>query len=187
MRSRTKNGRSSRATDPIFLIVSLDRRTFRRSAQSVASISCVSTSIHDERGVITGDRKKIHDKLFHLEHKLDALEDESQFVATDRMSGARDLVLAYGVAGNAARDAVDALRAKNHAVNLCVVECLWPMPEKAIRRAAEGCDRVIVPEHNFGQYARELERILPGKKIAKIARVDGGLISPSRIVEEVAS
>lgn len=144
-----------------------------------------TTSIHDERGIITGDRTKIAQKLDHLEAKLPHNAEDVALVESDVQDGAGDLVLAYGVAAMAARDAVDSLRAEGRAVSLCVPYTLWPLPSDAIRTAARGCKRVIVPEHNFGQYAREVERLLPQCEVVHINRVDGGLVTPGRIAAGV--
>jgi 2-oxoglutarate ferredoxin oxidoreductase subunit alpha len=45
---------------------------------------------------------------------------------------------------------------------------------------------VVVVEMNLGQYVREIERILPAKKIDFLGRMDGNLITP-RQIEEVVS
>jgi 2-oxoglutarate ferredoxin oxidoreductase subunit alpha len=45
---------------------------------------------------------------------------------------------------------------------------------------------VVVVEMNLGQYVREIERILPDKKIDFLGRMDGKLITP-RQIEEVVS
>jgi 2-oxoglutarate ferredoxin oxidoreductase subunit alpha len=145
-----------------------------------------TTSMHDERGLLTGDAAKIVAKLTHLERKIPGDSDDVVHFDRDDGPGAPDvLVLAYGVAACAAREAVEATRAEGRAVRLLVPYTLWPVPERAIREAAAGCRRVVVPEHNFGQYAREVERVLPGVEVAKVTRIDGGLLTPAAIAAEV--
>lgn len=146
-----------------------------------------TTSIHDERGVITTDRGTIQAKLEHLERKLTEASPGVVLATTDRVDGADTLVVAYGVAAEAAREAVDALRADGCPTNLFVPLTLWPMPEARLREAAAGCRRVVVPEHNFGQYAREVERVLPGVEVVRVNRIDGRLLSPDRIREAVVA
>jgi 2-oxoglutarate ferredoxin oxidoreductase subunit alpha len=43
--------------------------------------------------------------------------------------------------------------------------------------------RVLVVEMNLGQYVREIERLLPGRKIDFCGQMDGRLIAPETIVE----
>jgi len=145
-----------------------------------------TTSIHDEHGVVTGDRAKIDAKLRHLEHKIGGDAEGLAMVESDIDPQASDLIVAYGVAAQAAAEAVEMLRASGRRVSLCVVYTLWPMPERAIREAAHGHRRIVVPEHNPGQYAREVERVVPDCDIVPLNRLDGGLVTPQRIVDEVS-
>ncbi|MCK6545791.1 pyruvate flavodoxin/ferredoxin oxidoreductase [Myxococcota bacterium] len=144
-----------------------------------------TTSIHDERGLITTDPAKIAKKLEHLQAKITEASPGVVSFEEDRQEGATDLVLAYGVAAMAASEAVEAARAAGRKVSLFVPYTLWPMPEARIRAAAKGVTRVIVPEHNFGQYAAEVERVLPGVKVVRVNRIDGSLVPPSAIREEL--
>jgi 2-oxoglutarate ferredoxin oxidoreductase subunit alpha len=41
-------------------------------------------------------------------------------------------------------------------------------------------------EMNLGQYVRELERLLPDKPIGFVGQMNGELIKPAQIMEEVA-
>jgi len=41
-------------------------------------------------------------------------------------------------------------------------------------------------EMNLGQYVREIERILPDKKVDFLGQMDGRLIPPQRIQEVIA-
>ncbi|MCC7387094.1 MAG: pyruvate flavodoxin/ferredoxin oxidoreductase [Deltaproteobacteria bacterium] len=146
-----------------------------------------TTSIHDETGVITGERSKILAKLTHLERKLSETAEGVSLVDHDLVPAAEVLIVAYGVAAGAARDALERLRAQGRKVSLMVPYTLWPIPETELHRAGNGVRRVVVPEHNFGQYAREVARLLPHAELRMIHRVDGGLIQPSEIIREVES
>ncbi|MBW2671585.1 MAG: pyruvate flavodoxin/ferredoxin oxidoreductase [Deltaproteobacteria bacterium] len=71
-------------------------------------------------------------------------------------------------------------------VSLLILKTLWPVPEELIRKKAGHVNRVVVVEMNLGQYVREIERILPDKKIDFLGQMDGKLITP-RQIEEVVS
>jgi 2-oxoglutarate ferredoxin oxidoreductase subunit alpha len=94
--------------------------------------------------------------------------------------------LVYGITGRAGRDAYNALKKAGKPVSLLILKTLWPVPEELIREKAGHANRVVVVEMNLGQYVREIERILPAKKIDFLGRMDGNLITP-RQIEEVVS
>jgi 2-oxoglutarate/2-oxoacid ferredoxin oxidoreductase subunit alpha len=64
-----------------------------------------------------------------------------------------------------------------------VLKTLWPVPQEAIRRAADGIRRVLVVEMNLGQYLHEIRRVLPGVTIGFVGQMDGRLITPETITE----
>ncbi|MBI2933128.1 MAG: pyruvate flavodoxin/ferredoxin oxidoreductase [Planctomycetes bacterium] len=142
-------------------------------------------SIHDEHGVITSDSAKIARKLEHLNRKIESRADELARVQEDRDEGATSLIVAYGACGRAAREAVRMARSRGRKVSLLVLHTLWPVPAGPLRRSLEGVARIVVPELNAGQYAQEIARVAPERQIVPISRVDGGLIDPGRILEEV--
>ncbi|MER3513442.1 MAG: pyruvate flavodoxin/ferredoxin oxidoreductase, partial [Chloroflexota bacterium] len=83
-------------------------------------------------------------------------------------------------------EAIQVARTQGRKVSGLTIQSLWPVPEAAIRAAAEGMERVVVPELNLGQYRREIERILHGPEIIGINRIDGELITPDQILEQIA-
>lgn len=144
-------------------------------------------SMHDERGVITTDPVKVGRKLDHLVAKIESRSDELAVVDFDRQEGARALVVAYGTPARAAREAVRRARASGRALSLLVLKTLYPVPEAAIRRALDGIDRVVVPELNSGQYAREIWPLAVACARAPVNRIDGSLIDPDEILEAAFS
>lgn len=147
-----------------------------------------TTSIHDEHGVVTSDRSRIDRKLRHLDAKIDNDQiDLETLIFTDLEEDAVDLIVAYGAATQAALEAVSTMRAGSHRISLCILYLLWPIPERALGIALAGHKRIVVPEHNFGQYAREIARLAADSEVVPVNRVDGGLISPRQITEALAS
>jgi pyruvate/2-oxoacid:ferredoxin oxidoreductase alpha subunit len=59
------------------------------------------------------------------------------------------------------------------------------VPERAIRSALEGIERVVVAELNLGQYRHEVERLVHGLEILGLNRVDGELLSPDQFLEVI--
>lgn len=133
-------------------------------------------SIHDERCIITSDPEKIDRKLKHLIRKIESRADDLALTQEIRGEGTT-LVVAYGTSARAARAAV------GRDLSLLVLHTLWPVSVGAIRKAAKGMRRIVVPELNAGQYADEIRRIVPEVEVVSVTRLDGGLIEPDRILE----
>lgn len=143
-------------------------------------------SIHDECGLLTIDRAKIMRKLTHLRDKILRRGGELEYVEADLDADAEVLIVSYGLADGAAREAVARLRRDGLAVSHLTVYSLWPMPAQALRRAVTpAVKRVLMPELNIGLYAEELRRHIHTAEVESLVRFDGGLIHPRAIVERV--
>ncbi|MBI5433810.1 MAG: pyruvate flavodoxin/ferredoxin oxidoreductase [Planctomycetes bacterium] len=140
-------------------------------------------STHDERALITKAPSKVAALNEHLRAKIEQHADEIELVELDQDSGARTLLVSYGVTAGAMHEAVARLRAAGRAVSALVVKSLWPVPERALRTALLDVDRVVVGELNHGQYRREVERLAPGLEVRGVNRVDGELITPEQFME----
>jgi len=57
------------------------------------------------------------------------------------------------------------------------------VPEELIRTTAADFERIVVVEMNMGQYVREIQRVLPTKKIDFLGQMNGALIRPRQILE----
>lgn len=145
-------------------------------------------SIHDRDGLLTTDRSKIQRKLEHLAAKILSRRTELEYAELDSDDDAETLLISYGVADGATREAVSLLRNEGHHVAHLTLYSLWPCPEMAIRQAITAAvHRIIMPELNIGLYVHELRKLAPLVRVSSICRYDGGLIEPERIVDEVLS
>jgi len=142
-------------------------------------------SSHDERAFITKSPAAVGALNHHLAAKIEEHLDEIEMATADADPGGETLIVSYGVTAGAVREAVRRARAAGTAVSSLVVQSLWPVPEGALRAAASGVRRVLVPELNLGQYSREVERVLPGVPVTGLNRVDGEMITPDQILEAV--
>ena len=95
------------------------------------------------------------------------------------------LIITYGVTARAAKSVYRELKSAQKPVRLLILKTLWPVPEGAIRKAAENVKRVVVVEMNLGQYVGEIERILGDKQVDFCGQMDGWLISPAKIKEAI--
>jgi 2-oxoglutarate ferredoxin oxidoreductase subunit alpha len=142
-------------------------------------------SSHDERAFITKEASTVGALNRHLAAKIDEHRAEIEATDADLEPGAKALVVSYGVTAGAAREAVRRARAGGTALSSLVLKSLWPVPEDALKEAAAGARRVLVPELNLGQYRLEVDRLLPGAEVRGLNRVDGEMITPEQILEAV--
>ncbi len=143
-------------------------------------------SIHGEDGLLTIDRRRIERKLVHLREKILAQRGRIEDFDADLDSAARVLLVSYGAADGAARQAVQRLRAEGVAVSHLTLYSLWPIPEATLSAAlSPRVERVVMPEFNIGLYADELRRVIRSAPVESLTRFDGGLISPQTIVDHV--
>ncbi len=143
-------------------------------------------SIHDENGLLTTNRTKIERKLTHLRNKILMKNARLSYTEFNCDGEANTLVISYGLANGAAREAVLALRAQGHPTSHLTLYSLWPVPEQAIRDAlSPRIQHVLIPELNIGLYVDELRRVIRNVPVESIERYDGGLICPQSIVDDV--
>jgi 2-oxoglutarate ferredoxin oxidoreductase subunit alpha len=63
---------------------------------------------------------------------------------------------------------------------------LWPFPWGNLLPRLRQVKRVLVPELNRGQIAREVKRLAKGfTRVETLNRIDGKLITPDEIVEKL--
>lgn len=141
-----------------------------------------TTSTHNKDGFLTTDPAMIQEMIDHYAQKINAIADDIALYKHDPQEGAETLIVSYGVTSRAANVAVEQARGRGHKVSSIVLQTLYPVPERALRKAMEGVRRVIVPEMNMGQYRQEVERLAPaGARVTGVNRMDTILISPREI------
>lgn len=148
-----------------------------------------TTSMHDEGGLLSKKPSNVNKTSRHLYQKIQSHRNELEFVRLDAEENAVTLVVSYGISARSMAQAVQNARAEGRHVSMLTVLSLWPLPERALREAMLGMTRILVPELNFGQYREEIERIAwtqdPRPEVIGINRVDGQLISPDEIQEQI--
>lgn len=139
-------------------------------------------STHDRAGKLKKNADEVLEILAHLQTKISAHADDMALFVEDRVPNPEILVLSYGVSARAARQACRQLRATGRRVSFLQLLTLFPIPAAVIRRAAEGCSRVIVVEENLtGLYASVLEPLIGADRLVRVNRI-GRMITPKEIV-----
>lgn len=137
---------------------------------------------HDEVGFPTQRLDEIDPWLERVSRKIETADDILLY-QTDYEAGARTAILSYGASARTARHAMKQMRAKGEKVSLFTAQTLWPFPERAVEELAESVDQIVVPEMNLGQLALEVERVVGRKKVVRVNRANGEMITPNMVLE----
>jgi 2-oxoglutarate ferredoxin oxidoreductase subunit alpha len=142
--------------------------------------------LHDSRGFPTQRLDEIQPWVERIFRKLDRNLDEIAMWQQDGVEDARVLVVAYGSTARSAQQALKIARARyGRKVGLLRLQTLWPFPEELVERLAEEAQRVIVAEMNLGQIALEVERVVGRKKVVRVGRADGRIVTPDQILDAI--
>ena len=144
-----------------------------------------TSSTHGADGYITTDPQEIAAMQDRLAAKLNKNVSEFTYYDETAVPGADTLVIAYGVTARAAGSAVKKLQQRGTPVSLLVLKTLWPVPAQLIRDQAAPFQRVLMVEMNLGQYVREIQRLLPDKKVDFLGQMNGELVKPGQIMERI--
>jgi 2-oxoglutarate ferredoxin oxidoreductase subunit alpha len=137
---------------------------------------------HDEVGFPTQRLDEIEPWLERVNNKFKQHADDILLYQTDYQPGARTAILSYGASARTARHAMKQLRAKGEKVSLFTAQTIWPFPEAAVEELADSVERIIVPEMNLGQFALEVERVAGRKKVVRVNRANGEMVTPDMIL-----
>ena len=140
---------------------------------------------HDEVGFPTQRLDEIEPWLERVNNKFKNHADDILLYQTEYQPGARTAILSYGASARTARHAMKQLRAKGEKVNLFTVQTIWPFPEAAVEELADSVDQIIVPEMNLGQVALEVERLVGRRKVVRVNRANGEMVTPEMILAAV--
>ena len=144
-----------------------------------------TSSTHGPDSYITVDPEIIACTQQRLYNKICSDIDKFTFYEADMDLDAEILVICYGVTARAAKTAAENIRKQGKPVSLLILKTLWPVPEKLILKHVQGIKYVIVPEMNLGQYVREIRQILQGIKIEFLGQMNGNLIRPAQIEDQI--
>jgi 2-oxoglutarate/2-oxoacid ferredoxin oxidoreductase subunit alpha len=138
---------------------------------------------HDELGFSTQRLDEIDPWLERVNTKLEKHLDDILMVEEDYEPGARTAILSYGASARTSRHAVKLARAHAKKVDRMTLLTIWPFPEAQVEALGERVERIIVPEMNLGQLAYEVERMVGRKKVRRITRANGEMVTPQMILD----
>ncbi len=140
---------------------------------------------HDAMGFPTEEIetcRKLIDRLFRkVEEHQDEIESNEEYMLDD----ADILLVGYGSASLAIKEAVNVLRDEGIKAGLFRPITIWPSPEKRMHELGQKFDKVLVVELNQGQYLEEVQRSMGRLDIDKLTKTNGRPFSPADIIEKV--
>jgi len=140
---------------------------------------------HDALGFPTEEIetcRKLIDRLFR---KVDAHRDEIESNEEFMLDDAEILLIGYGSASLAIKEAIVRLREEGIKAGLFRPITLWPSPEERLYELGQKFDKVLSVELNQGQYLEEIQRAMGRKDIQKLTKTNGRPFSPQDIIDKV--
>ena len=140
---------------------------------------------HDADGFPTEEIetcRKLIDRLFR---KVDEHRDEIELNEEYMLDDAEILLIGYGSASLAIKEAINRLRDEGIKVGMFRPITLWPSPEERLYELGQKFDKVLSVELNQGQYLEEIQRAMGRKDIQKLTKTNGRPFSPQDIIDKV--
>ena len=142
----------------------------------IGSGGCVhiTGSTHHENGLRDVETKAVHENLvYRICDKIK--NDTNELTRVDEILDGdyKSLVISYGCIARPAKGAVLKAREEGKDIGYIRLINIWPFPDEYIRKAAEKCEKIYVPEMNLGQVNREIERLVscPVVPVSKIGGI----------------
>lgn len=139
---------------------------------------------HDERGypdmsIKAQDKlvRRLSDKIRNNVDKIIEVEE----IETDDCDV---LVVAYGITARSSLTAIKQARADGIKAGLLRLKTLWPFPEKALKKFSK-VKGVIMPEMNYGQLVREVERVIKTVPLTFLPKLGENPHTPEEILAEI--
>ena len=126
---------------------------------------------------------KLNERLMKkIEANIDDIVTYEEYMLDD----ADTAIICFGGTTRSVLSAIEEARGEGLRVGMFRAITVWPSPEKQIYELSKKVKRVIVVEHNYGQYLLEVERIIKGNcKVDFLGKVDGRVITPDEILEKI--
>ena len=116
-----------------------------------------------------------------IEKGIDEISDFEEY----KLEDADTAIVCYGGTARCVKSAVDECRALGYKAGMFRLKTIWPSPARQLKELGGRVKRIIVAEHNYGQYLLEVQRLVKGVPIGFIGKVDGTVITPGEVIAAV--
>jgi 2-oxoglutarate ferredoxin oxidoreductase subunit alpha len=141
---------------------------------------------HDERGypIINAECQKVN--VTHIIEKIRSNADKIIKIEEDQTDNAEVVVVSYGITSRVAVRAVQKARRAGIKTGTLRLITAWPFPEKRIRALSKKVKAIVVPEINYGQMVREVERSAVDRcKVYSVPHLGGWVHDPDDIYKVI--
>jgi 2-oxoglutarate ferredoxin oxidoreductase subunit alpha len=140
---------------------------------------------HGERGYPQTDSPEAQNLLIQrLCQKIRKNADKIIKVKRFLLEDAEVAVVAYGVPSRGSLNAVKKAREEGIKAGLLRLLTVWPFPEKEIQKLTRRVKVLVVPEMNYGQLVREVERVAKETPVHFLPKL-GEPHKPTEILEAI--
>ncbi len=140
---------------------------------------------HDERGYPDMSVEAQNKLVRRLSDKIRVHADQIIMVEEIDTEDCDVLVVAYGITARSSATAVKQARGEDIKAGLLRLKTLWPFPEKILLSKVEAIKGVIVPEMNYGQLVREVERVIKPTPLKFMPKLGENPHTPLEILDEI--
>ena len=141
---------------------------------------------HDEHGYPRTDDPEVQFKLVQrLCEKIRKNAEKIIKIKELMLEDAEVAVIAYGIASRASISAVKKAREAGIKAGLLRLVTVWPFPEKIVSEIANQVKAIVIPEMNYGQLVREVERAAKETPVHFIPKLGGEPHKPDEIFEVI--
>lgn len=141
---------------------------------------------HDELGYPRAEDSAVQMRLVkRLCDKIRRNAEKIVRVDEVMLEDAEVVIVAYGIVARAALNAIKKARELSIKAGLLRLITLWPFPEKNVAKATEGSKAIIVPEMNYGQIVREVERAVKTVPVYHFPKLGEEPHTPKEILEAI--
>jgi len=140
---------------------------------------------HDAMGFPTEEIETCRLLIDRLFNKIDAHRDEIELNEEFMVDDADILLIGYGSASLAIKEAVLRLREEGIKAGMFRPMTIWPSPEERLNELGKEFKNVLSIELNQGQYLEEIQRCMGRRDINKLVKTNGRPFSPQDIIDEV--
>jgi 2-oxoglutarate ferredoxin oxidoreductase subunit alpha len=143
----------------------------------------VTGSTHDAGGLRKSSSAQVQERLtYRFTEKINKHRELIVRTRADRLDDASIVFITFGAAHRSAISVVNRLREKGRKVGVLKIETIWPMAQKQIRELDRPGVKIIIPEMNNGQYAREVQRLTKHAEVFSYTQQDGEAIKPATLL-----
>jgi len=141
---------------------------------------------HDERGYpdLNAECQKVN--VTHIIEKIRGNADKIIHIEENDTDDAEIVVISYGITSRVAVRAVQQAKKAGIKIGTLRLITVWPFPEKRIKQLAKKIKAFVIPEINYGQMVREVERTTGNScKVVSVPHCGGWVHNPQDILDAI--